>query len=373
MREKDGINRMKKIVIGIYLIISVLIFGQKKEFVAKLLGTSDGKIINQINSEKVCPLASVTKMMSMLVTYDAISKGEISIDDMVDIPEEIRKIGGSRIWMTTEESLSVNDLLKATAIYSANNAVYSLAYYVGEGDINNFVKRMNEKAKFLGMVNTKYYTPAGLPPSMTGTKMDVSTVNDIYKLSMELLKNDEYIKIASMKEASIRNGQQRFKNRNKLLGINGIYGMKTGHHDLAGYNISIASKKNNLNVIEIVFGSPNEKTRDNIVVEDLNKFYDNYDNIKLLVKGEKLGTLKIKGGKISEIIFYAEDDYTEFMKKNKKIEKQVVMKENLKAPIEAGTVVGEYKVLIDGKIYLKSDLKINESIEKMNFFQKIFN
>ncbi|WP_051251553.1 D-alanyl-D-alanine carboxypeptidase family protein [Psychrilyobacter atlanticus] len=364
---------MKRIIIGIYLIVGILSFGQGDRFAAKLLGTADGKIINSINGEKIYPLASVTKMMTILVTYDAISKGEISMDDMVDIPEEMRKIGGSRIWMTVEDSLSVRDLVKATAIYSANNAAYSLAYYVGGGDLDKFVEKMNEKAESLGMVNTNYYTPAGLPPHMTGTEMDVSTVNDIYKLSMELLKNDDYMKIASMKEAGIRNGQQRFKSRNKLLGIDGIYGIKTGHHSLAGYNISIVSKKNDLNMIEIVFGSPDEKTRDTVVLEDLDKFYIDYGYIDLLVQGEKIGTLKVEDGVESEVNFYAENNYTKLMAKNRKIEKQVTMKKDIKAPVAAGTVVGEYRLLIDGKTYLKSELRIDHSIERMGFFQRIFN
>jgi len=373
MRKKGDVNKMKKIVIGIYLIIGILSFGQGDRFAAKLLGTADGKIINSINGEKIYPLASVTKMMTILVTYDAISKGEISMNDMVDIPNDIRKIGGSRIWMTVDDRLSVRDLLKATAIYSANNAAYSLAYYVGDGDLEKFVEKMNEKAKSLGMINTSYYTPAGLPPHMTGTEMDVSTANDIYKLSIELLKNDDYMKIASMKEAGIRNGQQRFKSRNKLLGIDGIYGMKTGHHSLAGYNISIVSKKNNLNMIEIVFGSPDEKTRDTVVLEDLDKFYNDYGYIDLLVQGEKLGTLKVEDGVESEVNFYAENNYGKLLAKSIKVEKQVTIKKDIKAPVEAGTVVGEYRILIDGKTYLKNELKIDHSIERMGFFKRIFN
>ena len=364
---------MKKIIIAIYLVIGVLSFGEGDRSAAKLLGTSDGRIMNQVNGDKVYPLASVTKMMTILLTYDAIESGKISMNDMVDIPEEARKVGGSRIWMTVEDRLSVRDLIKATAIYSANNTAYSLAYYVGDGNLDEFVRLMNVKAKSLEMMDTNYYTPAGLPPHMTGTKMDISTVNDIYKLSMELLKNDDYMKIASMKEASIRNGQQKFKSRNKLLGIDGIYGLKTGHHSLAGYNISIVSKKNNLNMIEIVFGSPNEKTRDAVVLDDLDKFYNDYGCVDLLVRGEKLGTLKIKDGVESDVSFYAENNYTKLMAKNKKIEKQVIMKKDIKAPVEAGTLVGEYRILLDGKLYLKSDLVMEKSVEKLSFFKRIFN
>jgi len=364
---------MKKIIIVIYLIISTLSFGQKEKLVAKLLGTTDGKIISCINGDKIYPLASITKMMTILITYDAIFNEEISMNDIVNIPKDEKKIKGSRIWMAKEEKLSVRDLLKATAIYSANNAAYSLAYYIGNGDLNKFTKRMNEKAKLLGMMNTNYYTSTGLPPYMTGTKMDVSTVKDIYKLSIELLKNDDYMKIASMKDAKIKNGQQKFKNRNKLLGIDGIYGMKTGHHSLAGYNVSIVSKKRNLNVIEIIFGSPDEQTRDKIVLEDLNQFYNNYDYRNLLICGEKLGELKVKGSLVSKINFYAEKDFIKLMPKNMKIEKKIIMKENLEAPIEVGTKVGEYRILIDDKIYLKKDLKIQHFIKKISFFQKIFN
>ena len=353
--------------------MNVLIFGEVDRVAAKLLGTSDGKIIRQVNGEKVYPLASITKMMTILLTYDAIESGKISMSDMVDIPEEARKIEGSRIWMLSKDRLSVRDLIKATAIYSANNTAYSLAYYVSNGNLDEFIRMMNEKAKSLEMVHTNYYTPTGLPPHMTGTKMDVSTVNDIYKLSMELLKNDDYMKIASMKKASIRGGQQKFDNRNKLLGIDGIYGMKTGHHSLAGYNISIVSKKNNLKMIEIVFGSPDEKTRDRVVLEDLERFYNDYDYIKLLIYGEKLGTLKIKDGVKSEVSFYADSNYTKLMAKNIRIEKQVMMDKDIEAPVKAGTIVGEYRILLDGKLYLKSNLIMDKSVEKLGFFKRIFN
>ncbi|RUA10061.1 MAG: D-alanyl-D-alanine carboxypeptidase [Fusobacteria bacterium] len=364
---------MKKIIIIMYLAICVLSFGAGNRPVARLLGTSNGKIINQENEDKVYPLASVTKMMTLLLTFEAIETGDISMDDMVNIPEEVRKIGGSRIWMTKGDRLSVRDLIKAAAVYSANNAAYSLAYYVGKGDIDSFVKSMNKKANILGMENTHYYTPAGLPPEMTGKQMDVSTVNDVYKLSRELLKYDDYLKIASMKEATIRNGEQTFKNRNKLLGIYGIYGLKTGHHSLAGYNISIVSKKNNLSMIEVVLGAPDEKTRDKIVLKDLEGFYNNYSYKKLLSKGDKIGMVQIKNGIKPNVKFYSSRDYFGVIKKDAEVKREIKIQKNITAPVKAKTVVGEYRILIDGKVYLKKELTIDEPIEKKSFFDRIFN
>ncbi len=360
---------MKKLIVGLYLIISIFSFGEEGgRTISKLLGTSKGKLINVVDGDKVYPLASVTKMMTILLTYEAIENGKISMDDMVDIPTEISKIGGSRIWMAKNDRLSVRDLIKATAIYSANNAAYSLAYYVGDGSVDKFVRMMNEKAKSLGMTNTVYYTPAGLPPHMTGTEMDVSTANDIYKLSMVVLKNSDYMEIASKKEDTIRNGQQNFKNRNKLLGKDGIYGIKTGHHDIAGYNISIVSKKNGLTMIEIVLGAPDEAKRDKVVLEDLNNFYSNYSNKTLLAKGKKIATIEIKGGEKQSVSFYSPKNFSKMLDNNVEVKNEVILEKNLVAPIKAGTVVGEYKILLDGEVYLKMNLIMKDPIEKVGLF-----
>jgi D-alanyl-D-alanine carboxypeptidase (penicillin-binding protein 5/6) len=369
---------MKRIILGIYLILGILCFGEEKleekQIVAKLVETKNGSVIEEINGEKIHPLASLTKMMTVLLTYDAIESGAISLNDMVPIPEESKEIKGSRIWTAKKnDELSVEDLLKATAIYSANNAAYTLAYYISNGDVDKFVEKMNEKAKELGMKNTKFYTPTGLPSHMTEKGMDTSTVKDIYILSKVLLENENYMKMASMKESSIRNGEQKIKNRNKLLGEIGIYGMKTGHHTEAGFNISVVTKKDDKAIIEVVFGAPTEKIRDNMVLEDLNRVYMEYETKYLLNKGEKLGSAKIVDGEISEISFYAEKDYSKFLPKNVEIKKELKLYEPIEAPLKAGTKVGEYRVFIDGKLYLKSDLVVKVDVKKLNFFQKIFN
>jgi D-alanyl-D-alanine carboxypeptidase (penicillin-binding protein 5/6) len=266
----------------------------------------------------------------------------------------------------------VEDLIKATAIYSANNAAYSLAYYVSDGDVEKFVENMNEKARELGMENTTYYTPTGLPPHMTGTGMDVSTAEDVYILSMKVLENEEYMRIASMKEASIRNGEQSFYNRNKLLGIKGINGIKTGHHDAAGYNISISFDRDGDEYIEVVLGSPDEDTRNNLVLEDIDKFYKNYEKRKILSTSTEIGKIKIKYGNIGEIKFYEGMDLEKMLPKTAKITKEVMLAKKVEAPIKKGTVVGVYNVYIDNQLQFRKELRIPKDIEKVGFFKRIF-
>ena len=149
--------------------------------------------------------------------------------------------------------------------------------------------------------------------------------------------------------------------------------MKTGHHTEAGFNISVVTKKDDKAIIEVVFGAPTEKIRDNMVLEDLNRVYMEYETQYLLNKGEKLGSAKIVDGEISEISFYAEKDYSKFLPKNVEIKKEFKLDESIEAPLKAGTKVGEYRVFIDGKLYLKSDLVVKVDVKKLNFFQKIFN
>lgn len=250
--------------------------------VAELVSDENGNVIVSRNIDKVHPLASVTKMMTALIVFEKIENGEINLKDKVTISEEAYKIGGSRIYLKQGERLSVEDLLKSTIIYSANNAAYALAEYIG-GTADEFVKIMRSRAKALGMNSTIYNTPTGLPPSMTGRKMDVSTARDIMKLSTEILKHPRYIKMVNVQKSSIRNGRDEMPNRNKLIGsVHGIDGLKTGHHDSAGYNISISVKRGGKRLVVVVLGAPDEKKRDREVVSLIEKFYRRYEYIEKL-------------------------------------------------------------------------------------------
>jgi len=246
-------------------------------FRAVLVGDLNGNVIFSKNADTMYPLASVTKVMSLLVTFDEINAGNISLNDSVRISKTPLKYGGSGIPLKEGQIFVLEDLIKASAVYSANNATYAIAEYVGEGSVFNFVAKMNKKLKQLGLQNDiKYHTPAGLPTRNTKMPMDEGTPRGIYKLSIEALKYDKYIEIAGIKNTKIYNGKISIRNRNHLIGEDGVYGIKTGFHKEAKYNITVAVKFEGIDLIIVVMGGETYKTRDDLVRTIIANLKENY-------------------------------------------------------------------------------------------------
>ena len=254
-------------------------------FRAVIVGDTKGNVIFAKDADTMYPLASVTKMMSLMVTFDEINAGNISLSDSVRISKNPLKYGGSGIPLKADQIFILEDLIKASAVYSANNATYAIAEYVGNGSIFSFVAKMNRKLKEYGLENQiKYHTPAGLPTRVTKQPMDEGTARGIYKLSIEALKYKQYIEIAGIKSTKIYNGKISIRNRNHLIGENGIYGIKTGFHKEAKYNIAVASKFEDIDVIIVVMGGETYKTRDGIVLSVLDILNNNYTVKNGLIK-----------------------------------------------------------------------------------------
>lgn len=246
-------------------------------FRAVLIGDLNGNVIFSKNADTMYPLASVTKVMSLLVTFDEINAGNITLHDSVRISKTPLKYGGSGIALKEGQIFILEDLIKASAVYSANNATYAMAEYVGQGSIFNFVAKMNKKLKQLGLQNDiKYYTPAGLPTRNTKMPMDEGTARGVYKLSIEALKYHKYIEIAGIKNTKIYNGKISIRNRNHLIGEDGVYGIKTGFHKEAKYNITVAVKFEDIDLIIVVMGGETYKTRDDLVRTIIANLKENY-------------------------------------------------------------------------------------------------
>lgn len=254
-------------------------------FRAVIVGDTKGNVIFAKDADTMYPLASVTKMMSLMVTFDEINAGNISLNDSVRISKNPLKYGGSGIALKAGQMFILEDLIKASAVYSANNATYAIAEYVGNGSVFSFVAKMNRKLKELGLQNEiRYHTPAGLPTRVTKQPMDEGTARGIYKLSIEALKYKKYIEIAGIKSTKIYNGKISIRNRNHLIGENGVYGIKTGFHKEAKYNIAVASKFQDTDVIIVVMGGETYKTRDGIVLSVLDILNNNYTVKNGLIK-----------------------------------------------------------------------------------------
>ena len=254
-------------------------------FRAVIVGDTKGNVIFAKDADTMYPLASVTKMMSLMVTFDEINAGNISLSDSVRISKNPLKYGGSGIPLKVGQIFILEDLIKASAIYSANNATYAIAEYVGNGSVFGFVAKMNRKLKELGLQNEiRYHTPAGLPTRVTKQPMDEGTARGIYKLSIEALKYKKYIEIAGIKKTKIYNEKISIRNRNHLIGENGVYGIKTGFHKEAKYNIAVASKFEDTDVIIVVMGGETYKTRDGIVLSVLDILNNNYTVKNGLIK-----------------------------------------------------------------------------------------
>ena len=336
-----------------------------------ILGDTKGNVYYFENEKQKVPMASITKIMTLMLTYDAINEGKIKLTDKVVVDKTMAEMQGSRIWMKEGSKISVEDLIKATAVHSANNAAYGLAKTVG-GDIDNFVRMMNKKAKDLGFDDgINYSTPTGLPPHMTGRGEDIGSAEGIYKLSLEALKYPEYIEIASKKETVLPYlGGRKIYNRNKLLGKEGIYGIKTGHHD-NWYNITVASKKNDVETITVVLGAPTEEARNEKIIEEIKLFHSEYKLVEFLNTDIPVTDIRVEEGTVRNLEVYPAKEFKSIVKNDSAVEFIISKKTSLKAPVKSGEYVGEYILRINGKTADTGKLIVRESVKekRWNFFE----
>lgn len=375
---------MKRIIGVLFciMLLSVTVLGaeankeEKPPYKAILLGDDKGKIYYSENADMIHPLASVTKVMTIMVVFDEIEKGRVKLTDKVKISTKVASIGGSRIYMKRGDIFTLEDLIKATAIYSANNAAYAIAEYVSNGDIDSFIKKMNKKAKDIGAEGElEFHTPNGLPPHMTKKGMDIGTAKVIYKMSIAAEKYKKYMEIASMKNEEIGNGQDgkiKLRNRNHLLGKEGVYGIKTGNHSKAGYNITVVSDKDGAKIFTVVLGSPTYKIRDKSVLEEMEKFHANYNYRKITDKNIALGQVAVFSGEKDYIEVYPDKEYKKILPKDSNIKINIKRNKMVIAPVSAGKVLGEYRITIDGSIVQSGKLITKEPVKLSLSLTKYF-
>ena len=292
---KGKVNIKKTLLVLCFFIISVFTFADGEnyyDYQALLVGDSKGNIIKKENITTVRPLASITKVMTSILTLEKIRSGAISMNDRVTISETASVIPYG-IKLIAGKEYTVEDLLKATIIRSSNNAAYALAEYVSGGNVPSFVNSMNNKAKQFGLSSLRFCTPHGLPPGDTGTCMDQGNAKDLYALALKAVEYREYLNISRNARDYIDGGEIKLNSTNALLGkVGGVDGLKTGYHKAAGSNIILTAQRGNDRVIVVILGSSKAKNRNAIGAEEINNYFAFGGKSETSKKGKDGNSLK---------------------------------------------------------------------------------
>ena len=309
--------------------------------------------------------ASVTKIMSLLLIMEALDSGKINLNDRVPCSIEASKMGGSQIWLDVKEKLTVNDMLKAICIVSANDCVVAMAEFL-EGSQEAFVNKMNEKAKLLNMHDTTFKNCHGIDEDG-----HLTSAYDIAIMSRELLYRHPKIKnYTKIKIDSLRNGKSTLVNTNKLLkSYSGCTGLKTGSTSLALYNLSASATRNNLSLISVILKSPDSNLRFNLSKQLLDYGFNNYSVKSYGKKKDFIKEIQIKNGVKSFTNCCLEDDLDILINNATKnsISKNIIIYPNIEAPIIKNQKIGEIQLLLNNKIIKTSNLISNETIDKRTF------
>lgn len=333
---------------------------------AVLIDMNTGKVLYEHNKDIPLPPASVTKIMTLLLVFEAIEGGKLFYDQMLTVSENAASMGGSQIFLEPGEKMSVNDLLKSVIIASANDAALTLAEEVGGGE-EQFVAMMNDRAQALGMKNTRFENVTGLDDTVTD---HLTSAYDIAIMSRELLKHDKVTEYATVWMDTVRNGEFGLTNTNRLIRFyRGITGLKTGYTSNAGFCVSASAKRDNMHLIAVVMGASSSQERNDAATKLLNYGFANYS---LFNDASKEYILPIKGAE-KENISVRKSDFEALVKRSEinKITSEEVVFENLCAPIKLNEKVGEVIYKLDGAEIGRADILACQTLERLSLWKYI--
>ena len=343
---------------------------------AILMEESTGNILYESNPVERLPIASVTKVMTMLLIMEAVDSGKISLDDMVTVSENAMSYGGSTMFLETGEQLTVNDMLKGIAVASANDGCVAMAEHLA-GSESAFVDMMNEKAKKLGMENTHFMNTNGLDEDD-----HYSSARDVAIMSRELMKHETIFNYTSIWMDTLRGGKFQLANTNKLIRFyDGANGLKTGSTSKALCCLSAAAKRNDMQLIAVVLGAPTSAERFASAKSLLDYGFANYAVNTQITAGDEVQKIAVEKGVDKEVDVVAGDSCSTLVKKGQEdnITKEIKIDETITAPIEAGQKIGTMTISRDGEVIADIDLNASSAVEKKgigliikDFFATIF-
>lgn len=333
---------------------------------ACLIEQSTGLVIYDHNMHEKLRPASVTKVMSLLLIMEALDSGRISLTDKIPCTEDAANMGGSQIWLDVRETLTVDEMLKAICIVSANDCVVALADYL-EGSQEAFVQKMNTRAKELGMNDTTFKNCHGIDEDG-----HLTSSYDIAIMSRELLINHPKItNYTTIWMDSLRDGKSQLSNTNKLIkNYKGATGLKTGSTSLALYNLSASATRDDLSLIAVIMKAPSTKVRFAEAQKLLDYGFGKFAFKSFGNKGDLIKTINVSKGVKSQVDVVLENNSGALIEKNKinQVSQSINLSDNISAPISAGQKLGEATFSLDDKIVASVNLVAESDVPKLNLF-----
>lgn len=339
---------------------------------AIMIEATTGEILYKKNEKERLAPASMTKIMSLILIMENIESGKLKWNDIVVTSNYASSMGGSQVFLKPNEIMSVEDLVKAICVASANDATVAMAEKIA-GTEKTFVKLMNDKAKELGAVNTNFVNSTGLP-----AKDHYSTAYDMSIMAKELIRHEKILSFTKIYEDYLRKNTSNsfwLVNTNKLVRFyDYIDGLKTGFTDDAGYCLTATGKKGNMRLITVVMKEDNtdNRTKDTIAMMDYG--FNMYSVKNIISKDNKIGNIYINLGKeeYADISSLEDINIVNSNQDNEAKFTYEIETDNVTAPLSKGSVVGKITVYKDGKYFNSSDLIITKNIKKANIVKVFF-
>ncbi|MFD1636012.1 D-alanyl-D-alanine carboxypeptidase family protein [Evansella tamaricis] len=336
---------------------------------AILIERDTGEVLFEKNSKEQLPPASMTKVMTMLLIMEAIDTGKIKWSDKVRTSERAASMGGSQIFLEPGEEMTVEEMMKGIAIASGNDASVAMAEHLA-GSEEQFVNLMNEKAKELGLKNTKFLNSNGLP-----AENHYSSAEDLALMAKELLKYEEITKYTSLYEDYLREDtEDKFwlVNTNKLVKFYpGVDGLKTGFTNEAKYCLTASANKDGMRIIAVVMGAPTPKDRNRQVTEMLDYAYSQYELQPRYQRGDVLGEAKVSKGSTVTVPVETEENISLLLKKGESpegITERLELNQSISAPVKKGDPLGTLFVEKDGEVLMQSKVVAESDVAKASLW-----
>lgn len=339
---------------------------------AIMIEVSTGTILYEKNKDDKLPMASMTKMMTLLLIMEEIESGNLKWNEMITTSEHAASMGGSQIFLEVGEKMSVEDLVKGICIASGNDASVAMAERIG-GTEEKFVSMMNKKAKELGLSNTHFENACGLD-----SDNHYSSANDMSIIAKELVKHKKILEFSGTYEDYLRKNTEKsfwLVNTNKLVRYyQGVDGLKTGYTKNAGYCITTTAERGNMRLITVVMGEPSSAIRNSETTTMLDYGFNTYEAKKIITKDSVISKQKVEFGKKDSVELTPMEDYKVLKEKsstNKNVTYQL-SSNPIKAPVKIGDKVGKIKIIENNKTIQEIDVTVKENISKMNILKAYY-